>query len=274
MQTGEKTELLTLYSDVRPSPVSWLWYPYIAVGKITLLQGDPGDGKSTMMLNLIAELSRGGATPDGRVFGRPQRVIYQCSEDGAEDTIKPALVFYLADPIIIVPVKPTEDAANKGKSIVTKETLPEDTIEIPSDEYAEDGNIEKNQAKSRAIYFDDFVAKQETEFHVADLGDEKYSPECIKRLLQKNSAPAEGWIYLKGMAKLTKFGFTIFPEDWEAYFGPSIYERESVKVDHRFEMSTEPQGGAIPYGWTVGLELPTQETVDGAIAELKAEMAC
>ena len=33
--------------------MNWLWYPYIALGKITLLQGDPGDGKSTMMINLI-----------------------------------------------------------------------------------------------------------------------------------------------------------------------------------------------------------------------------
>ena len=78
----EPADLLTLYSDIQTVPVNWLWYPYIAVGKITLLQGDPGDGKSTMMLNLIAELSRGGAAPDGRAFGRPQRIIYQCSEDG------------------------------------------------------------------------------------------------------------------------------------------------------------------------------------------------
>ena len=86
-----ESKLLTLYSDVRAVPVRWLWYPYIAVGKITLLQGDPGDGKSTMMMNLIAELSRGGATPDGKALGRPQRIIYQCSEDGANDTIKPRL---------------------------------------------------------------------------------------------------------------------------------------------------------------------------------------
>lgn len=65
--------------------------PFIAVGKITLLQGDPGDGKSTMMMNLIAELSKGGKTPDGKPVGMPQRVIYQCSEDGVSDTIKPRL---------------------------------------------------------------------------------------------------------------------------------------------------------------------------------------
>ena len=68
-----------------------VWYPFIAIGKITLLQGDPGDGKSTMMMNLIAELSTGGKTPDGCKIGAPQKVIYQCSEDGVSDTIKPRL---------------------------------------------------------------------------------------------------------------------------------------------------------------------------------------
>ena len=71
--------LLTLYSEVQSTDVRWLWYPFIAIGKITLLQGDPGDGKSTMMMNLIAELSTGGKTPDGCKIGTPQKVIYQCS---------------------------------------------------------------------------------------------------------------------------------------------------------------------------------------------------
>lgn len=84
-------KLLTLYSDVKAEPINWIWYPYIAIGKITLLQGDPGDGKSTMMMNLIAEISKGGYTPDGVAIGRPHRVIYQCSEDGISDTIKPRL---------------------------------------------------------------------------------------------------------------------------------------------------------------------------------------
>ena len=43
--------LLTLYSEVQSTDVRWLWYPFIAIGKITLLQGDPGDGKSTMMIS-------------------------------------------------------------------------------------------------------------------------------------------------------------------------------------------------------------------------------
>lgn len=92
-----ESKLLTLYSDVTAMPVNWLWQPYIAIGKITLLQGDPGCGKSSMMMNLIAELSKGGSAPDGRAFGIPQRIIYQCSEDGAKDTIKPRLLAAGAD---------------------------------------------------------------------------------------------------------------------------------------------------------------------------------
>ena len=52
MTGKEETGIFTLYSDVEATAVRWLWYPFIAVGKITLLQGDPGDGKSTMMLRI------------------------------------------------------------------------------------------------------------------------------------------------------------------------------------------------------------------------------
>ena len=60
-----KGSLLTLYSEVQTKQIQWIWFPYIAYGKITLSQGGPGDGKSTMMMHLITELSTGGAMPDG-----------------------------------------------------------------------------------------------------------------------------------------------------------------------------------------------------------------
>lgn len=88
---GDIQNLLTFYSDIQPKVVNWLWYPYLPIGKISLLQGDPGDGKSTMMMNIIAELSIGGILPDGTKINQPQRIIYQCSEDGVRDTIKPRL---------------------------------------------------------------------------------------------------------------------------------------------------------------------------------------
>lgn len=86
-----ESKLLTLFSEIQSRPVLWLWRPYFPVGKVTLLQGDPNCGKSTMMMNIVAELSKGGAMPDGTALGRPQKIIYQCSEDDAGDTIKPRL---------------------------------------------------------------------------------------------------------------------------------------------------------------------------------------
>ena len=46
-------------SEIEPKEVKWLWYPYIPYGKVTLLQGDPGDGKSKLMLSIAERLSKG-----------------------------------------------------------------------------------------------------------------------------------------------------------------------------------------------------------------------
>ena len=79
------------YSNVKASEVEWVWYPYIPCGKITMLQGDPGEGKSTLIIHIAAILTKGGYLPDGQKIKRPEMVIYQCSEDGKGDTIKPRL---------------------------------------------------------------------------------------------------------------------------------------------------------------------------------------
>ena len=71
-----RDEALTLYRDVVATPVRWPWYPFIAAGKITLLQGDPGDGKSTMMMNLIATVTTGGRLPNGVQLEKAEKVIY------------------------------------------------------------------------------------------------------------------------------------------------------------------------------------------------------
>lgn len=83
---------LKLYSSVTETTVDWLWYPYIPFGKITLIQGDPGCGKSTLMMNLIASVSNGSFSIDRKTNRKPMHVIYQCSEDGLSDTIKPRLI--------------------------------------------------------------------------------------------------------------------------------------------------------------------------------------
>ncbi len=84
-------ELFDYYSNVTPKPVEWLWYPYIPLGKLTVIQGDPGDGKSSFILNLVALLTSGNPMPDGFVSHCTPVAIYQCAEDGMADTIKPRL---------------------------------------------------------------------------------------------------------------------------------------------------------------------------------------
>jgi hypothetical protein len=78
-------------SEITPKEVKWLWYPYIPFGKVTLLQGDPGDGKSKLMLSLAALLSRGEKLPftDNEERHEPMTIIYQTTEDDADDTVVP-----------------------------------------------------------------------------------------------------------------------------------------------------------------------------------------
>ena len=57
-QTNNARLELIKASEIEPKKIEWLWYPFIPYGKVTLLQGDPGDGKSTFMLTIAALLTR------------------------------------------------------------------------------------------------------------------------------------------------------------------------------------------------------------------------
>lgn len=92
-----KHKLFDYYSNVRQRRVDWLWFPYIPYGKLTVLQGDPGDGKSTFILQIAALLSKGLPMPDGYRVKESQNIIYQCSEDNLADTVKPRLISAGAD---------------------------------------------------------------------------------------------------------------------------------------------------------------------------------
>lgn len=83
--------------EVQSKEINWLWYPYIPYGKITIIQGDPGEGKTTLALRLAALLSKGEALPYDDTEREPVKIIYQTAEDGLEDTIKPRLEAAEAD---------------------------------------------------------------------------------------------------------------------------------------------------------------------------------
>lgn len=90
-----KLELVKM-SDVQLKEVEWLWYPYIPYGKITIIHGDPGEGKTTFALRLAAACSTGTPLPNMETKS-PITVIYQSAEDGLDDTIKPRLMEAGAD---------------------------------------------------------------------------------------------------------------------------------------------------------------------------------
>ena len=84
---------ITKASEVKVRKVEWLWYPFIPFGKVTVIQGDAGDGKSTFILKLAAMLTNGEPMPftDGNNL-EPMNVIYQSTEDDADDTIVPRFI--------------------------------------------------------------------------------------------------------------------------------------------------------------------------------------
>ena len=83
-------ELINM-GEVARQEVDWLYYPYLPFGKISIVQGDPGEGKTLLMMSVIARLSK-GLPLFNEPFGRePMTCIYQTAEDGLGDTIKPRL---------------------------------------------------------------------------------------------------------------------------------------------------------------------------------------
>lgn len=84
-------------SDVESKEISWLWYPFIPYGKLTIIQGDPGEGKTTLVLNIAAVLSKGHGLDEHMKPEQPLHIIYQTAEDGLADTVKPRLEKAQAD---------------------------------------------------------------------------------------------------------------------------------------------------------------------------------
>lgn len=86
----EEESMLMSMAEVEKETIEWLWYPYIPYGKITIIQGNPGDGKTNLALKIAACVSSGTPLP-GLPKLEQQKVIYLSAEDGVRDTLKPRL---------------------------------------------------------------------------------------------------------------------------------------------------------------------------------------
>jgi len=112
--------LLLRLADVQPVPVSWLWPGRIPLGKLTILDGDPGLGKSTVMLDLAARVTTDRVAPDGAQMGSGGVVILT-AEDGLADTVRPRLDAMDGDAARVVALEAVRDQQREIQSV----TLPD-----------------------------------------------------------------------------------------------------------------------------------------------------
>ena len=93
--TGELK--IRTFDEIEAEDVRWLWKPYIAYGKLTVIQGDPGHGKTALALAIAALISQRRQMPTGGAKPIIGNVLFQTGEDGTKDTIKPRLEACKAD---------------------------------------------------------------------------------------------------------------------------------------------------------------------------------
>lgn len=108
--TAAKVAAVVTLSDVTPERVRWRWKPYLAAGKLTVVDGDPGDGKSTLAVDLAARYSTGSPMPDGADSDGPGDVLVLSAEDGIADTIRPRVDAASGDPTRVHVLKEVVEA--------------------------------------------------------------------------------------------------------------------------------------------------------------------
>src|SRR5271168_336182 len=74
---------LSKFSDVQPRPPAWLWPNWLPLGKLAILDGDPGLGKSTLLFDLAARVSNNGVMPDGSAGASGAVIILNAEDDPA-----------------------------------------------------------------------------------------------------------------------------------------------------------------------------------------------
>lgn len=97
IQLGERVVKIRCGADIKPLPITWLWPGWVPAGKLTILAGAAGTGKTTLALALAAVVTAGGRWPDGSECAGGGNVLIWSSEDVADDTLVPRLIASGAD---------------------------------------------------------------------------------------------------------------------------------------------------------------------------------
>src|SRR5215216_3712985 len=137
IQAAKRTASGVLLSEVETEQVSWLWRGWLALGKLSVMDGDPGLGKSATVLDIAARVSTGSAFPDGshNEVG-PGGVVILSAEDALSDTIKPRLEAAGADLERIASLSMLPDGSGHERLL----SIPEDLVHLEAE-------IERMEAK-------------------------------------------------------------------------------------------------------------------------------
>lgn len=95
-ESEKKAVPMIRMSEVQQTEVEWFWHPYIPFGKLTIIQGNPGEGKTFFAMQLAAACTNRKFLPQMEPF-EPFNMIFQTAEDGLGDTVKPRLLSAEAD---------------------------------------------------------------------------------------------------------------------------------------------------------------------------------
>lgn len=119
MQEKEALVPMLCYKDIEQTSVEWLWFPYVPFGKLTIIQGNPGEGKTYFAMMLTAACTNRKLFPNMEDI-EPFKVIYQTAEDGMGDTIKPRLVEAGADLSRVMVIDDSEEALTLSDDRIEK----------------------------------------------------------------------------------------------------------------------------------------------------------
>ena len=109
-----RTPVLISLADVEPTEVQWLWKNRIALGKLTLLVGDPGEGKSFLSLDITSRVTTGAKWPDGSGHAPLGGVVLLGAEDDLADTVRPRLDAACADVSRVVALQAVKSRDEQG----------------------------------------------------------------------------------------------------------------------------------------------------------------
>ena len=109
-------------ADIEPEPIDWIWDGRIARGKLTVIGGDPEEGKSQISVYIAANISVGGNWPNGEGRAPLGSVIILSAEDGAEDTLVPRLIAAGADRSKVHLIEAVRGEDEKGRRTFNLQT--------------------------------------------------------------------------------------------------------------------------------------------------------